>query len=791
MIANAGRPLLLAMVVIAATMAFVVARFEVTTDISEFLPTGSDRARAEISQAFARGDASRTMLLTLEADTTADAIALSRAYEEEILEDAALMSSLAFFEAGPPDGIDESLWALVHPRRLSFAASNEAAAAALVDDEGLDSAAAELHRRLASPLSTLVSRIAPEDPLLATARLFERMQQGRTDALTSIEGRFIAEDRFATFIVGTKASAFDAPEQRAVLGGLEDAHERLSARMRVGKLEISALARFSTRAEETIKADIRRTTILSVAGLFALCLVVLRSFRLVLLTIIPIGCAMLAATAVSLLLYGKVHGLTFAFGASLIGVCVDYIVHLYVHHSVHPDPAGPHGTLRRIWPALLLGATTTVVGFAVIAGSSFPGLRQVAIFASVGITAALVSTRVLLPRLLPHHPTQAPLRDRLAAWLADRFHWLSQQRRLGWFMLALASSATLWGSFAVTWSDDLAAMTRLDPTIVEEDERVRQRVSPLDQGRFVVALGDTEEAALQVNDAVADALAHARDAGELGAWQSVATLLPSADRQGRIDRLIREAPDLRVRLERALATAGFNEEMFAPFFAYLEQPPPTPLRFTELVSSPAAPLVRSMRLEVAQQVAFVSLIREVREPEALAQRIEAIDGAMYVDQNATMQAAMQAYRVRTVTLLGVGLLAVMAVLSVWYRSPKVVLATLAPAVLAAGVTVATLAATNRPLDLIGLTSILMILSIGVDYGVFLAQSRHDPARGLPATLLALVVCWASTVLGFGVLALSEHPMMNTIGVVAAVGVTASLVLAPTTLALLGTRGDVR
>jgi predicted exporter len=149
-----------------------------------------------------------------------------------------------------------------------------------------------------------------------------------------------------------------------------------------------------------------------------------------------------------------------------------------------------------------------------------------------------------------------------------------------------------------------------------------------------------------------------------------------------------------------------------------------------------------------------------------------------------MGSAMESYRKRTVQLLGLGLLAVMLILGWRYRSPRLVLAVMAPAVLAAGVTIAALAVTDRSLNLVGLTAILMILSIGVDYGVFLAETRKEGAQGLSATLLGLVVCWASTVLGFGVLALSEHPTMNMIGVVAAVGVTASLLLAPTTLALL-------
>jgi predicted exporter len=194
-----------------------------------------------------------------------------------------------------------------------------------------------------------------------------------------------------------------------------------------------------------------------------------------------------------------------------------------------------------------------------------------------------------------------------------------------------------------------------------------------------------------------------------------------------------------------------------------------------------------MKVDVDGRVGFVTLLRDVHDPEALGERIGRIGGAMYIDQASLMGSAMHAYTMRTIQLLGVGLLAVLVVVGWRYRSARVATAVVAPAVLAAGVTMAVLAAIDRPLDLIGLTAVLMILSIGVDYGVFLAETRDEDQGALPATLLALVVCWASTVLGFGVLALSQHPTMNTIGVVAAVGVTASLLLAPTTLALLPTR----
>ena len=80
---------------------------------------------------------------------------------------------------------------------------------------------------------------------------------------------------------------------------------------------------------------------------------------------------------------------------------------LFNHHLLDPAQDGPEQSARRIAPGLWLGALTTVAGFAGLAWTSFPGLREVAVFASVGVFAAVVATRYWLPALMPL-PTSPP-----------------------------------------------------------------------------------------------------------------------------------------------------------------------------------------------------------------------------------------------------------------------------------------------------------------------------------------------------------------------------------------------
>ena len=82
-----------------------------------------------------------------------------------------------------------------------------------------------------------------------------------------------------------------------------------------------------------------------------------------------------------MLLFGSLHGITLAFGMTLLGVAVDYPLHLFSHLR---DDETPQSTLRRVWPTLRLGVLTTALGYLAMVFSDFDGLRQLAVFAIGG-----------------------------------------------------------------------------------------------------------------------------------------------------------------------------------------------------------------------------------------------------------------------------------------------------------------------------------------------------------------------------------------------------------------------
>lgn len=772
------------LVTLALLGVYAATHFKITTDVSELLPARSDKAVLDLVREVAESELGRTMVLTLRGPDTPTTLRATRALEAALRGEPEVHDALEGLQGGPASGSEEAIYALYHPRLLSFVAQTPEAAREKLSPGALSEAARALKQELAQPMSTLLGRIAPSDPLQVLPTLFRRLERAQGGSLRVEDGRFLTRDgRYGVLFLQTKAQGFDSRAQGPVLQGIDRAFARVN-RAFGGQLELdeSGVNRFAVRAEATISKDLERVSTLATLGLLLLMFWLFRSPRLLLVAALPLGAGTLTGIASCLAAFGSVHGVTLAFGASMLGVALDYVEHLYCHHAVAPHPEGPRATLVAIGPALITGAATTLVGFLALGGSGIRGLQEVALFSSTGLFAALLTTFTLLPSLLPKTLPAVAVRARLVAQLGRVFDALSRHRKRLWWLPAGALVVTALGLPRARLSDD-PTLGQLDPELMAEDKRVRERVARYEQQRFVLALGADEEAALRVNDRVARALEQGASRRELVGYRNAATFLPSAALQKAVDRAARSALGDGAPLLRAFEAEGFRPEAFAPFVAMLRASPPDPLRFEALARSPLAALVGPFRLSLPEGVGFLSFLQDVREPNALKRRIAAIEGARFVDQQEQLASGHALYQERTRDLVLLGVLGVLGLLAARYRDLRRTLAAFLPSVLAAAFTVAVLALLGRPVDLIAMAALLMVISMGVDYGVFLVDASGDE-RERKIALLSVFLAATTTVLGFGLLALSAHPMLSVIGITATVGMLACLLLAPTTLVLL-------
>jgi predicted exporter len=539
-----------------------------------------------------------------------------------------------------------------------------------------------------------------------------------------------------------------------------------TARAGMGGVEIRRLGAlfYAQAGAEMAMAETSFIAVASLAGTVLLLVLSFHALSPLLLGLTAIGAGIVVALSACLATFGELHVAGQLFGASLIGVAVDYA--LLYFGQVFSTRAEPRARLAYVLPAIALGMATTVIGYGTLALSPFPGLHQVAMFSAVGLVASFLTVVLWFPPLDRTPPAQlGRLRRRgaealWAFWMDARF----RRGRAG--VLALAALVAVVGLARLEVDDDVRHQQALSPALVAEQAEI-QRIAGFSQtGQFFLIEAADGEQALQREEELGQRLAPLEAEGALAGWQSPSRFVPSAARQRDNNALVAErltGPHL----GGFLARLGMAEPAVATEIA--------PLTVEEVAATGALPLLDALVVESRPgHVVHVVSLDGLRRPDLVRQVAEGLEGVRFVDPTADIGDLLGAYRRRAVALLAVSALLMVPLLA-WRYGLRGALVVMVPPVIAVVLAPAVLALAGLPFTFFTGMALVLVLSIGVDYAVFCAE---EDGRRDPVTLAAVALAMSTAFLSFGLLAFSGVAGVRSFGAAMAVGIPIALVLAP-------------
>ncbi len=497
-----------------------------------------------------------------------------------------------------------------------------------------------------------------------------------------------------------------------------------------------------------------------------------RSWRAPLLGGLPLASGGLAGLAAVALAFDGVHGITVAFGFTLIGVAQDYPIHLLSHQRAG---LSPYASARSLWPTLGTGVASTCIAYLTFLISGVEGLEQLAVFTITGLATAALSTRFLLPALLDPVPRDTADSTRLtAAWTAlSRWPRITGPVYLGLMVAALAVALLAPGAF---WQNDLSRLTPVPPASLALDARLRDELGAPDVRYLIVLEGIDAESVLQASERLLPALAQLVSADALEGYDLAARYLPSAATQRARQALLPLPEPLRVALDEAVADSAFRSDAFDPFLADVERARiAPPLRPGDLAGTPLATRVGGLLLEREGSATALVSLSGITDAAAVA-RIAAQHGGQLLDLKQASESLVAAYRQRVLWALALASLLLAGTVWVSLRSVPRVLRVLAPMALTTLLVLAILRAAGVELNLFHLVALILGAGLGLDYALFFDHAGEDRAEQL-RTLHAVIVCSLTTLLVFSLLAASSIPVLRAIGGTVALAVICNFVLA--------------
>ncbi len=754
--------LLITWIATVAILGWIVDRHLVIgTDLRLFMPSPQTPQERLILDEIGEGPASRMLLLAISgadpqaaADTSRALVGALRASGEFRL----VANGESSLEAIP-----DSL--LAYRYLLSTTLDHSA-----LDAGFLRAQLEERVRDLSSPAAGLLEPWLPRDPTLELLKLADSWLPARQPQLL-YDVWFGASGKEALLVAETRAAGFDPQGQRKAADALQRAFEesRTDGNLR---LESSGPGAFSVLMQERTQGEAQWLGSASVVGMVILLLVAYRSVSVLALGLLPLVSAGVAGLAAVGMIFGTVHGITLGFGFTLIGVAQDYPIHLFSHQHRGLDA---RSSARALWPTLATGVASTCVAYLAFLFSGVRGLAQLSVFTVTGLAVAGLTTRFLLPSLVPESSRDAA--D--SARLGRLWHAIAGLPRPLWLGVATAIACVVYLALSPRplWENDLGALTPIPPALLARDSALRQELGAPDV-RYLLVIEDMDaESVLRKATDLDPKLQALVARGVLGGYDQPARYLPSKAVQEQRRAALPDPDSLRASLNEALDTTPFKPGIFEPFLADVATARQLPaLGPADLAGTPVESRVASLLLQRESHWTGLVTLTSVNDAAAVAQ----VAGQVARHHLARPQAGIRGPRLAPARTHPVvpGCFGDAAghrgVRGAARRDAR--RRVLAPMALTTLIIVALLHATGVSLSLFHLIALVLAAGLGLDYALFFEHAADDPAEQR-RTLHAVIVCSVSTLLVFALLALSTLPVLRAIGLTVAAGVVSNFVLA--------------
>jgi hypothetical protein len=507
---------------------------------------------------------------------------------------------------------------------------------------------------------------------------------------------------------------------------------------------------------------------------------------------------------------GSLNILTSAFAAILVGLGIDFAVHIYDRY--HQERASGTDissaieiTLTQTGRGIWTGAFTTIFAFVALFFSRVQGIVELAFLVSVGLLCALLCIYFVLPSFLvwidkgkkpyPYKPLQTFKFKNLSSFL-------ERNPLLSFFLLIGITVFFLFFAFRIEVERDFRNLRPKEIESLQVFERMAKafggrklEVITIHEGKDLSSLLQKEERVVRVFDK------YQKD-GKIDSFISLSQFIFSPEKQKEVVRAIQESIDLekvRKNFIKELKENGFEVSGFQPFLQGLEElkrgNEKIYLPETLLASLNQGPLKKGLEnlfVKKGESYKIVSHLYYQKGKLSLDQLESELQGVSITGPEKVESEILRIVKEDLFFLTPIAFLIVLIMVFLHFRKWSTTLFTLMPLVMGLTWMVGAMSLFGIRINFVNAVILPMIIGMGIDNSVHLMHrfwegGGNDAGHALRNTGRAMAMCSLTTMLGFGSLATARYQALSTMGWVTILGMgfclMAGLCFLPTLLIL--------
>jgi len=518
----------------------------------------------------------------------------------------------------------------------------------------------------------------------------------------------------------------------------------------------------------------REISVISTVSLIIILIMFIYVFRSPLPVVYSFSAAIVSlsfAAAAALLVFRQIHIITFVFGTTLIGTCVDYSAHFFVHWKGNRSFKNGAEIRSHISKSVIMSFVSSEICFCVFLFAPFPILKQFAVFSMAGLLSSFLTCFCVYPRLKIPEDNKRRF-EFFESKIFHRIKNLSMPRAvrpvLTAVLIIVVLTLFILNLSGIKIDNNLSSLYTMSDKLFESEKRAALVLNYGSNGWYFIVEGANTEETLINEEKLISRLEAEVLKGNITSFLGTSVFVPSIKRQketyNAMKALLPLAEDQFENLgfPRSYAQSYKKEFESSERYCYPQEVPD--------ISGISKLWIGENNGNCYSCVFPVNPLDE----DAFSSIAAEIDHVYFINKAKDIGHDMDALTQTMLLFFIVAYIVVSALVCVIYPRPDSIKICAVPLLLI--LSALTIQALNKiTLSFFSSAALILVLGLGLDYIFYMTGKKHEEGKHL--TSLAVVVSFLTTLLSFGVLVLSSFMPTHIFGLTVSAGLIAAFIFA--------------
>jgi 1-acyl-sn-glycerol-3-phosphate acyltransferase len=788
---KSGFALLLLIILLSALS---VSRLHFVEDISRIVPENKEEI-AKTSALFSRARLMEKVVFTLTADDSIPQSNLLAAYASRFIQQ---LDSLR------PEYISEIQGRVPQRKMLGYynyfyrhlplylTEDDYKTLDSLLQKEQIEAAIKADYRAFMLPAEFGMKSFIRRDPLSLTRLGLNKLQSFRPNDDFSLEHEYIftADRKTLLFFVSlAKPKQSDKTlEFEQEVRKIEASLKKIPEYQKI-KIDFFGAPMVAAANAQQIKKDIQLTVSIAVLLLLIIITLFFKSARAVFIIFMPALLGALVSLALLALFKPELSLISLGIGAVLLGISVDFALHIYAHYRENEN-------IDRIFDDLsepiLISSLTTGAAFASLMLLKSEVMGDLGVFLAISVVSSALFSLLLFPHLLKKKKSGE--KAAASTWIDALARVDLSRKKYVVIAVLLITAFFLFSDKGVYFDRDLYKSNYMPPGLRQSESHINQIIgSDKNRSVYIASFGRSLEEALEQNESLAPGFKQIVADSIAPQIVNISQIVPSLKTQK--ERLKRWnnywTPDRRKQVREMILEAArpykFKESSFSAFYDFIDSnhTQTVPLSDNILYQQ----LARDYVVELDSGFAVISQADVPKEGAAQnrLQEIFAGSSALVMDKLHYAQEIISGLKQGFDQLVYISLGLVFLILLISFGRIELAVISFLPVSVSWLWIVGIMDLFGLQFNIFNVIILSFVFGLGIDYSIFYMRGLildhkygAHPQKTYRASIILSVI---TSVIGIGVLIFAKHPAMRSIALMSVIGILTIILITFTLIPL--------